>query len=103
METFSLGGRTAFVVGGNSGTGRAIVDLFAAHGAKIDIGHFERETQAANAVAALQARGTTLRPSRATCRLKPPLRDRAHRAAARLRGPAKTSAGRTCRRTAATS
>ncbi len=46
MESFSLAGRTAFVTGGNSGIGRAIVELFAAHGAKIVIGQFQREAQA---------------------------------------------------------
>lgn len=57
METFSLAGRTAFITGGNSGIGRAIVELFAAHGAKIGIGQFQREAQAAEVVAALKAKG----------------------------------------------
>jgi 3-oxoacyl-[acyl-carrier protein] reductase len=57
MEDFSLAGRTAFVTGGNSGIGRAIVELFAAHGAKIGIGHFQREAQASEVVATLKARG----------------------------------------------
>src|ERR1700743_138380 len=57
METFSLAGRTAFVTGGNSGIGRAIVELFAAHGARIGIGHFQRAAQADEVVAALKAKG----------------------------------------------
>ncbi|GJD54024.1 3-oxoacyl-[acyl-carrier-protein] reductase FabG [Methylobacterium crusticola] len=57
METFSLAGRTAFVVGGNSGIGRAIVDLFAAHGAKVGIGHHQRAAQAAEVVTTLIAQG----------------------------------------------
>lgn len=57
METFSLAGRTAFITGGNSGIGRAIVELFAAHGAKIGIGQFQREAQASELVATLDARG----------------------------------------------
>ncbi|MEA3095276.1 MAG: hypothetical protein QOJ04_6618, partial [Caballeronia sp.] len=39
MESFSLRGRTALVTGGNSGIGRAIVQLFTAHGAKTGISH----------------------------------------------------------------
>ena len=57
MESFSLAGRTAFVTGGNSGIGRAIVELFAAHGARIVIGQFQREAQAAEVVAPLKAKG----------------------------------------------
>lgn len=57
MESFSLAGRAAFVTGGNSGIGRAIVELFAAHGAKIGIGQFQREEQATEVVAMLTARG----------------------------------------------
>ena len=57
METFSLVGRTAFVTGGNSGIGRAIVELFAAHGAKIGIGQFQREAPTAELVLALTAKG----------------------------------------------
>jgi 3-oxoacyl-[acyl-carrier protein] reductase len=60
METFSLAGRTAFITGGNSGIGRAIVELFAAHGAKIGIGQFQREAQAAELVAALNAKGANI-------------------------------------------
>jgi len=57
MEIFSLVGRTAFVTGGNSGIGRAIVELFAAHGAKIGIGQFQREAPTAELVLALKAKG----------------------------------------------
>jgi 3-oxoacyl-[acyl-carrier protein] reductase len=39
VESFSLRGRTALVTGGNSGIGRAIVQLFTAHGAKTGISH----------------------------------------------------------------
>jgi len=57
METFSLKGRTAFITGGNSGMGRAIATLFAAHGAAIGIGHHQRETQCAAVVDELRASG----------------------------------------------
>lgn len=46
MESFSLEGRTALVTGGNSGIGRAIVRLFAAHGARVGISHCGDATNA---------------------------------------------------------
>ncbi|MCB8881341.1 SDR family NAD(P)-dependent oxidoreductase [Acidisoma cellulosilytica] len=57
METFSLAGRTAFVTGGNSGIGRAIVELFVANGAQVGIGHFQSAEQASELVASLKAKG----------------------------------------------
>ncbi|GLS44261.1 SDR family NAD(P)-dependent oxidoreductase [Methylobacterium brachythecii] len=57
METFSLAGRTAFVTGGSSGIGRAIVDLFTAKGARVGIGHYQRQDETAAFVADLSARG----------------------------------------------
>ncbi len=57
METFSLAGRTAFVTGGNSGIGRAIIELFAAHGAKIGLGHYGRAVQAEEVVSAVRGAG----------------------------------------------
>lgn len=47
MESFSLEGRTAVVTGGSTGIGRAIVELFAAHGAKVLICHHRDEDRAA--------------------------------------------------------
>jgi 3-oxoacyl-[acyl-carrier protein] reductase len=58
MESFSLAGRTAFITGGNSGIGRAITTLFAAHDARIVIGHFQREAEAADVVSVLKSRGS---------------------------------------------
>ncbi len=57
METFSMAGRTAFITGGNSGIGRAIVELFAAHGARICIGQFQRAAETSAVLSALKAKG----------------------------------------------
>jgi 3-oxoacyl-[acyl-carrier protein] reductase len=58
MESFSLIGRTAFITGGNSGIGRAIATLFAAHGARIVIGQFQRKLEAEDVVSALKSGGS---------------------------------------------
>jgi 3-oxoacyl-[acyl-carrier protein] reductase len=58
MESFSLIGRTAFITGGNSGIGRAIATLFAAHGARIVIGQFQRKLEADDVVSALKSGGS---------------------------------------------
>jgi 3-oxoacyl-[acyl-carrier protein] reductase len=53
MESFSLEGRTAVVTGGSTGIGRAIVELFAAHGAKVLICHHRDEDRASAVAEAL--------------------------------------------------
>jgi 3-oxoacyl-[acyl-carrier protein] reductase len=58
MESFSLKGRTAFVTGGNSGIGRAIVRLFAAQGASIGISHIGDAAGAQALADELGANGT---------------------------------------------
>jgi 3-oxoacyl-[acyl-carrier protein] reductase len=57
VESFSLRGRTALVTGGNSGIGRAIVQLFTAHGAKTGISHCGDPEGASTLAAELAAGG----------------------------------------------
>jgi 3-oxoacyl-[acyl-carrier protein] reductase len=57
VESFCLRGRTALVTGGNSGIGRAIVQLFAAQGAKTGISHFGDPQGARTLAAELAASG----------------------------------------------
>lgn len=57
MESFSLHGRTALVTGGNSGIGRAIVQLFAAQGARVGFSHIGDAQGAGSLAAELESRG----------------------------------------------
>lgn len=57
MESFTLESRTAIVTGGNTGIGRAIVRLFAKHGASVAISHFGDASGAAALAAELTDSG----------------------------------------------
>ncbi|KMZ13875.1 3-oxoacyl-[acyl-carrier protein] reductase [Candidatus Burkholderia humilis] len=57
MESFSLKGKSALVTGGNTGIGRAIVELFAAHEARLLISQFKDDERTAAFAAELEARG----------------------------------------------
>src|ERR1700728_3244835 len=58
MNAFSLSGRTALVTGGSRGIGAAIVDLFAAQGAKVGFCQFGDDANAEATQARMAARGT---------------------------------------------
>jgi len=61
MESFSLEGKAAVVTGGNTGIGRAIVELFAAHGAKLLVAHFKDRERTAAWASELEARGADVK------------------------------------------
>src|SRR6201988_2208830 len=58
MNAFSLSGRTALVTGGSRGIGAAIVDLFAAQGAKVGFCQFGDDANAKATEKRMAARGT---------------------------------------------
>jgi 3-oxoacyl-[acyl-carrier protein] reductase len=60
MSHFSLAGRTALVTGGSRGIGGAIVELFAAQGAKVGYCHYGDDANAAALEARLAGQGSTV-------------------------------------------
>lgn len=52
-----LAGKTALVIGGSTGIGRAVCQAFAAEGASVAVGDYRHETEAASLVADLQGLG----------------------------------------------